>query len=359
VIDWIVAQRIATFVAGTGSASEPTADLPALAAESEARVVAYTGLKPARPLPPPEGISRKEWVSSNVQSMRLLLDPVLQRATDNLGTLKPAVEIGMGIVLSTEVGVVLGYLAQRVLGQYELVLLDEAVEDRPPRLLFVLPNLGQAVQTFSADEQEFVTWVALHEVTHAVQFAGVPWLHAHVAGLVSELLKSAEVRLDAPRKLQVPSMDEVKRVMSHLRRGDLISIVTTTPEREMLDRVQAVMAMIEGHAEHVMDAVAPDLLPSLPKLRSALDQRRKSQSGLSRLVARLLGLELKLRQYEQGKAFCDAVVRERGPGALQHLWSSPQALPTLAEIQDPPAWLAREMPRQLEDPRRSDSDAAA
>ena len=358
-IDWIVAQRIATFVAGTGSASEPTADLAALAAESEARVVAYTGLKPARPLPPPEGISRKEWVSSNVQSMRLLLDPVLQRATDNLGTLKPAVEIGMGIVLSTEVGVVLGYLAQRVLGQYELVLLDEAVEDRPPRLLFVLPNLGQAVQTFSADEQEFVTWVALHEVTHAVQFAGVPWLHAHVAGLVSELLKSAEVRLDAPRKLQVPSMDEVKRVMSHLRRGDLISIVTTTPEREMLDRVQAVMAVIEGHAEHVMDAVAPDLLPSLPKLRSALDQRRKSQSGLSRLVARLLGLELKLKQYEQGKAFCDAVVRERGPGALHHLWSSPEALPTLAEIQDPPAWLAREMPRELEDPRRSDSDAAA
>ena len=291
--------------------------------------------------------------------MRLLLDPVLKRATDNLGAMKPAMEIGMGIVLSTEVGVVLGYLAQRVLGQYELVLLDEAVENRPPRLLFVLPNLGQAVQTFGADEEEFMTWVALHEVTHAVQFAGVPWLHAHVAGLVRELLKSAEVRLDAPRKLQVPSMDEVKQVMGHLRRGDLISIVTTTPEREMLDRVQAVMAVIEGHAEHVMDAVAPDLLPSLPKLRAALDRRRKSQSGLSRLVARLLGLELKLRQYEQGKDFCDAVVRERGPGALHHLWSSPEVLPTLAEIQDPAAWLARAMPRELEEPRRSDSDAAA
>jgi coenzyme F420 biosynthesis associated uncharacterized protein len=359
VIDWIVAQRIATFVAGTGSASEPTSDLAALAAESEARVVAYTGLQPARPIPPPEGISRKEWVSSNVDSMRLLLDPVLKRATENLGTMKPAVEIGMGIVLSTEVGVVLGYLAQRVLGQYELVLLDEAVENRPPRLLFVLPNLGQAVQTFGAEEEEFVTWVALHEVTHAVQFAGVPWLHAHVSGMVQELLKSAEVRLDAPRKLQVPSLDEVKRVMTHLRRGDLIAIVTTTPEREMLDRVQAVMAVIEGHAEHVMDAVAPDLLPSLPKLRAALDRRRKSQSGLSRLVARLLGLELKLKQYEQGKAFCDAVVRERGPGALHHLWSSPDALPTLAEIQDPAAWLARAMPRELGEPHRSDSDAAA
>ena len=359
-IDWIIAQRIATLVAGAGDAQPPTADLAALAAESETRVVAYTGLEPARPIPPPEGISRKEWVSSNIQSMRLLLDPVLQRATDNLGTLKPAVEIGMGFVLSTEVGVVLGYLAQRVLGQYELVLLDEAVEDRPPRLLFVLPNLGQAVRTFAAEEDEFMTWVALHEVTHAVQFAGVPWLHSHVAGLVRELLKSAEVRLDAPRKLQFPSGEEVKRVMSHLRRGDLISIVTTTPEREMLDRVQAVMAVIEGHAEHVMDAVAPDLLPSLPKLRAALDRRRKSQTGLSRLVARLLGLELKLRQYEQGKYFCDTIVRERGPAALRHMWSAPEALPTLAEIQDPAAWLAREMPRQLEEPRHTgSSDAAA
>jgi putative hydrolase len=229
VIDWIIAQRIATFVAGTGEAREPTADLAALAAESEKRVVAYTGLQPARPLPPPEGISRHEWVASNIQSMQLLLDPVLQRATESVGPLKPAMEIAMGIVLSTEVGVVVGYLGQRVLGQYELVLLDEAVEDRPPRLLFVLPNLGHAVQAFGAEEQQFMTWVALHEVTHAVQFAGVPWLHPHVAGLVRELLKSAEVRLDAPRKLRIPSTDEVKRVLGHLRNGDLISIVTTTP----------------------------------------------------------------------------------------------------------------------------------
>jgi len=358
-IDWIIAQRIATFVAGTGEAPSPKADLAALAAESESRVVAYTGLQPARPLPPPEGISRREWVESNIGSMRLLLDPVLQRAGDNLGPLKPAMEIGMGIVLSTEVGVVVGYLGQRVLGQYELVLLDEAVEDRPPRLLFVLPNLGQAVQAFAAEEEEFMTWVALHEVTHAVQFAGVPWLHAHVAGMVRELLKSAEVRLEAPRKLRIPSTDEVKRVLGHLRQGDFISIVATTPERETLDRVQAVMAVIEGHAEHVMDAVAPDLLPSLPKLRAALDRRRRSQSGLSRIVAKLLGLELKLRQYEEGKIFCDAIVRERGRAALHHLWSSPEALPTLPELRKPEDWIAREMPHALEPEARQSPDAAA
>jgi coenzyme F420 biosynthesis associated uncharacterized protein len=340
-IDWILAEKIAGYIAGTGNGHLPEADLSALAVESEARVTAYTGLTPARPLPKPEGISRREWISSNVGAMRVLLDPVLERAGEGMGPLKPAMQIGIGFALSTEVGVVLGYLAQRVLGQYELVLLDEAVDDRPPRLLFVLPNLGQAVEAFGAEEDEFMTWVALHEVTHAVQFAGVPWLHGHVAGLVKELLKSAEIRIDSPRKLRMPTGDEVRRIAGALRHGDLISLVTNDAERATLDRVQAVMAVIEGHAEHVMDAVAPDLLPSLPKLREALDRRRKSQSAMSRLVGKLLGLDMKLRQYERGKYFCDEVVKARGTESLRHVFSSPEALPTLEELEQPSAWIAR------------------
>ncbi len=352
-IDWILAERIAGYVAGGGDGKLPTVDLQALAAESEARVVAYTGLAPARPLPEPEGIGRREWVSTNIAAMRALLDPVLKRADKGLGPLRPAVQIGVGLVLSTEMGVVLGYLAQRVLGQYELVLLDEAATEHPPRLLFVMPNLGQAVDAFGAEEQEFMTWVTLHEVTHAVQFAGVPWLHAHMAGLVRELLQNAELRIDAPRKLRLPSADEIRRTIDALRHGDLISIVTSPAERETLDRVQAVMAVIEGHAEHVMDAVAPDLLPSLPRLRAALDRRRRSQSGLSRLMARLLGLDLKLRQYEQGKFFCDTIVRARGARALQRVFSSPEALPTLAELRNPATWLTRTLPRELGASQRS------
>ena len=341
IVDWILAERIARQIAGNGDARLPTADLAELAAESERRVVAYTGLEPSTPIPPPEGIGRHEWVHSNIGAMRQLLDPVLERAGEGLGPLKPAMQIGIGLILSTEVGLVVGYLAQRVLGQYELVLLDEAEPERPPRLLFVLPNLGQAMHAFGAEEREFMTWVALHEVTHAVQFAGVPWLHRHLAGLVRELLQTAELRMENPRRLRLPTGDEVRHAFSALRRGDLISIVTSPGERETLDRVQAVMAVIEGHAEHVMDAVAPDLLPSLPRLRAALDRRRRSQSGLSRLVAKLLGLDLKLRQYEQGKRFCDAIVAERGTEGLQHVFSSPEALPTLEELLDPPRWLAR------------------
>jgi coenzyme F420 biosynthesis associated uncharacterized protein len=341
VIDWILAQKIAAYVAGKGDAAPPEADLGALATESERRVRAYTGLRPARPLPPPEGIQRDEWIATNIKAMRKLLDPVLERAGEGLGPLRPAVQLALGLVVTTEVSVVLGYLAQRVLGQYELVLLDEAADPTPPRLLFVLPNLGQAVRMFGAEEDEFMTWVALHEVTHAVQFAGVPWLHGHVAGLVQELLKSAELRIDSERKLRLPSGTEMRRVAAALRHGDLISVFTTSAERETLDRVQAVMAVIEGHAEHVMDAVAPDLIPSLPKLRAALDRRRKTQSGLSRLFARLLGLELKLRQYEQGKHFCDAIVDRAGTPALVHVFSEPAALPTLIELRDPGRWLRR------------------
>jgi coenzyme F420 biosynthesis associated uncharacterized protein len=345
VIDWILAEKIGVFVAGSGDARAPRVNLDALAAESESRVVAYTGLTPAQPLPPPEGISRREWVGTNVSSMRTMLDPVLDRAGTGLGPLKPAMKLALGVVLTTEVGVVIGYLAQRVLGQYELVMLEEPEAThppRPPRLLFVLPNLGQAVSAFGADENEFMTWVTLHEVTHAVQFGGVPWLRGHMAGLIRELLSTAEVRMDRKRKLRLPTGEEIKRTLSAVRRGDFVSLLATKDERETLDKVQAVMAVIEGHAEHVMDAVAPDLLPSLPRLRAAIDQRRRRQSLSSRLIARLLGLEMKLRQYERGKYFCDEVVKQGGVEALRHVFSSPDALPTLAEIDDPAAWLARQ-----------------
>ncbi len=340
-IDWILAEKIAAYVAGHGGGTPPRTDLPALALESERRVTAYTGLEPSRPLPPPEGIERREWIRTNIEAMRKLLDPVLERSSDTLGPLRPAVQLALGFMVTTEVAIVLGYLAQHVLGQYELVLLDEGADASPPRLLFVLPNLGQAMHSFGAREDEFMTWVTLHEVTHAVQFAGVPWLHGHVAGLVRELLEKAELRIESPRKLRMPTSAQIRRVAGALRRGDLIAIFANSTERETLDRVQAVMAVIEGHAEHVMDAVAPDLLPSLPRLRLALDRRRRSQSGLSRLLARLLGLELKLRQYEQGKFFCDMVVRQAGTPALRHVFSAPEALPTLPELRDPPSWLRR------------------
>jgi len=340
-IDWIIAERLAALVSGPGNGRLPRVDLGELATLSEQRVVEYTGMVPAGPLPPAEGIGRREWVASNISSTRALLDPMLSRAGKRLAPNTPSAQIGVSFLLSVEVGLLVGYLASRILGQYELVLLDEAAGEHPPRLLFVLPNLGEAVAKFDADEREFKTRRALHAVKHAVQFGSVPWLQPHLAGLVRELLHNAELRIERKRRLRLPDRDDLARVGRSVRHADLIGLVASEAERGLIDRVQAVMAVIEGHAEHVMDAVAPDLLPSLPRLRRALDERRREQTRLSKLVARLLGLELKLRQYERGKQFCDFVAREAGLTGLGRVFSAPEALPSLEEIDDPARWLAR------------------
>jgi len=347
-IDWFLAQRFARYVAGEPQASPPKTDLRALATDSAERVIAYTGMTPTRGLPPAEWVGRAEWIAANVGSMRALLDPPLEKVGEGLGPARHAMRLGAGVVLTAEVGVVLGFLAQRVLGQYELVLLDTTPEDRPPRLLFVLPNLDAAGRAFAADEREFLTWVALHEVTHAVQFAGVPWLQPHMAGMVRELLSHAELRIDTRRALRMPGTSDLKRIVDAVRSGDLVSLVASEQERATLERMQATMAVLEGHAEHVMDTVGAPLLPSLPKLRAALDARRKSQSAPARLLQRLLGLEMKLKQYEQGKRFCDAVVREAGIEALNRVWTSPEMLPSSKELDAPADWLRRtDVPRRL------------
>jgi coenzyme F420 biosynthesis associated uncharacterized protein len=343
-VDWFLAEKIASYVAGTGGAKPPKADLDALVADSQARVVGYTGLTPQTPLPPPEGVSRADWVSANLGSMRALLDPVLQKAGGK-GPLRPALRLAAGAVVTAEVGVIVGFMAQRVLGQYELVLLEEAnPTNRPPRLLFVLPNLGGASTALKVDEDEFLRWVALHEVTHAVQFAGVPWLHGHLAGMIRELMAGMELRIDAAGAAKLPSMDDLKRVVAAVKSGDLVSLVAKPEERELMNRVQTTMAVIEGHAEHVMDACGAEVLPSLAQLRAAMNRRRRSASAPARLLMRLLGLEMKLRQYEEGKRFCDTVVREAGPPGLAHVWSSPEALPTPEELRDPALWLRRTSP---------------
>jgi coenzyme F420 biosynthesis associated uncharacterized protein len=341
VIDWIVAEWIASKVAGEGRAPLPQIDLGPIAEDAERRVVEYTGLVPAGPLPTPEGVSRREWIASNIASTRTLIEPMLERITERLGPVKPAAQLWLGVTGSSEIGILVGYLAQRVLGQYELVLLRERAEGRPPRLLFVMPNLAESIKRFDADEREFITWVALHEVTHAVQFGGVPWLQDYLAGLINELLESAEERMTRRRRLHLPDRAAVERVGRAVLKADLLGMLASEPERAVMDRAQAVMSVIEGHAEHVMDAVAPELLPSLPELRRAIDERRSVQSPFGRLVSRLLGLEMKLKQYERGKIFCDEIVRVSGRIALLHLFSTPEALPTLAEIDDPAAWLRR------------------
>ncbi len=356
-IDWSIAQRVAAMVggqpdAGAGASGAPAAapalpqDIDERARDYARRITDYTGLVPAHPLPAPEAVDRAGWVAANLQSMRPLLEPLADRV-GGLGSLGAAGRAVSGVVLGAQVGLLTGLLSQRVLGQYDLVLLDATA---PTRLLLVTPNLVEAATKLGVDREELVSWVAVHEVTHAVQFSGVDWLRGHLAGLVGELLDGLDVKIKPAGLLRMPDRSELAGLVEAVRKGDLVSIVLGPERQAVVDRIQATMSLIEGHAEHVMDAVGAQLLPSLPALREALDRRRASRSPAWRILERLLGLELKMRQYEQGRQFCDGVVQEGGMEALNRAWSSPQALPTLSELQSPRAWVSRTRVRELTRP---------
>jgi coenzyme F420 biosynthesis associated uncharacterized protein len=334
VIDWTLAGQVARGLANLQPAGDPTpfAELAEPAAESERLVAAYTGLSALTPVPKPEAVGRPEWIDANLQSLGGVLDPVADRIGGKLGPLGGAA----GALLGLEAGAISGFLGGRVLGQYEFTVLDPA---SPARLLFVAPNLGQAAKTLEADPDQLLRWVALHEITHALQFGGVPWLREHLAGLVRELLSAVDV--DARGLLRMPDVSDLRALLNSVRDEGLAFLAVGRERRALLEGAQAFMALLEGYAEHVMDAVGASLLADLDALRTAMDRRRTERSGLLRVLERLIGLDLKLRQYQVGKRFCDAVVARGGIAALNRAWAGPEALPTLAELDDPLGWLAR------------------
>jgi coenzyme F420 biosynthesis associated uncharacterized protein len=246
-----------------------------------------------------------------------------------------------------------------VLGQYDLALLDSAVA---PRLLLLAPNLAQAARTLRVDRDELVLWVSIHEITHAVQFAGAPWLRDYLGGMLKELIEGLQMTMTTDPSEEessarggwsgsvpdlggwvskLPDANELRQMVERARRGELLRLTLGEDRWALVERMQAAMSLIEGHAEHTMDAVGADVLPSLPRLRAAMTHRRESRGLPWRVLERLLGLELKMRQYKLGKDFCDAVVRARGAAGLALAWSGPEALPSTVELEDPSLWIER------------------
>jgi coenzyme F420 biosynthesis associated uncharacterized protein len=340
VIDWKLATTVAEGIANLKPAPEATAfEHVAGPTEESARLVsAYTGLS-ADVLPHAEPVDRPLWIQGNLSSLKTVLDPVADKLGQGMGPLSGAVSAASGALLAVEVGAVSGMLAQRVLGQYEFPILEP---EAPARLLFVSPNLASAAGALDAESDELLRWVALHEVTHALQFGGVPWLRPHIASMVRELLGGLQV--DPVRLMKLPDASDFRSLVDKIREGDLATLIVGPERRAALDAMQAFMAVLEGYAEHVMDAVGAEILPNLPELRGAMDRRRRDRSGLMRIFEKLIGMDMKLRQYELGKQFCDAVAKAGGIAALNRVWEGPASMPTLAELEDPDAWMARTGP---------------
>lgn len=346
VIDWRAAQRIGELLAGAPPYGGIRAEsVEPLALEFAARVGDYSRLQAHGRLPALELVDRPSWIAANLRTMRPLLAPLTDRVGEQGGLLAGPLRSVSGLMLGAQVGALTGILSQRVLGQYDLALLDPTVA---PRLLLLAPNLAQAAANLGVDRDELVLWVTIHEITHAVQFGGAPWLREHIGGLLRELIDGLQVSLAGEKEEgsgwsmpKLPDPAELRGMVERARNGELLRLTLGEDRWALVDRMQAAMSLIEGHAEHTMDAVGAEVLPSLPRLRAAMD-RRRAQKGLPwRVLEKLLGLELKMRQYEIGRRFCDAVVADGGPEALALVWSGPEALPTSAELEEPGLWSAR------------------
>jgi len=373
-VDWGIARRVAGFAARSDHVPGLGVDVAALTAEFQPRVSEYTGLTPVDAVPLPEIVSREGWAGANLDAMAELMGPVEERMAErfsNAGPLAGPLRMAAGATLAAELGLVTGYMSQRVLGQYELSLIAGTAK---PRLLFVGTNLIGAAANLHVDQTAFIRWVTVHELTHALQFGGVPWLRGHIGGLLREYLATVDVKIEANPdgkpdggeasrergesrpfggrsggllggaldKLRAIDLPDPADLAERFREGGLAALVQTDEQRELMERMQAVMAVVEGHAEHVMDALAPALVPQHEGLRDAMDARRATRSAPERVLLRLLGMEMKMRQYKLGKQFCDAVVAEGGIEALNRVWAGPDALPSLSEIERPADWMARQ-----------------
>jgi coenzyme F420 biosynthesis associated uncharacterized protein len=343
-IDWGAAQRIGELIAGSPPYGGVHADsVQPLAYDFARRVSEYSGLALPTELPALEAVDRSGWIAANLRSMRPLLGLLTDRLGEGTGPLAGPLRSASGLLLGAQVGALTGVLSQRVLGQYDLALLDASV---PPRLLLLAPNLAQAARNLGVDRDELVLWVTIHEITHAVQFGGAPWLRDHLGGLVKELIEGLDGGISgrasgAVRRGKLPELSELRELLERARRGEVLRLTLGDERWQLVERMQATMTLIEGHAEHTMDAVGAEVLPSLPRLRSAMSRRRRDRGLAWKVLERLLGLELKMRQYEQGRRFCDAVVDAGGPEALARAWTGPDALPTTAELNAPASWMAR------------------
>jgi len=312
-------------------AEQVVGQLRRLAVTAEEHVRSVTGLVPPGDVLEATVVDRPGWAAVNVDGFRVVLEPLAAKlVTKQPNAVAAAVTAK---VAGVQMGAVLGWLSNKVLGQYEAF----QPEGQQGRLVLVAPNLVEAERRLGVDPHDFRLWVTLHEVTHRTQFTAVPWLHDHVRGEVAALLEAGS--FDDPAQL----LERLRSVVTGLPKGgSLVELLQTPEQRVVLDRVTAFMSLLEGHAEHVMDGVGPAVVPSVRHIRRKFDQRRTQSRGLlDALLRRALGLDLKALQYAEGKRFVDAAVRELGMAGFNRVWESPATLPTRQEIRAPMTWVQR------------------
>ena len=304
---------------------------------AEQLVVEATGLRPTTGPATAQVVDRAEWVRANLVSFRRLLEPALSQmeAATLPGPFAGATRAATG----AQLGLVLGWMATRVLGQYDLLFAEGA--DTGGMVSYVGPNIVALERRHSFPPSQFRMWIALHEVTHRCQFTGVPWLRDHFLSLVDQGLSGMPTD---PRRLA----ESLRRAGHAIRSGrnpledaGMLGLVAPPEQLEVIGRIQAMMSLLEGHGDVTMDRVGGDDVPDAAWFSRVLRERRKSAGPFARLLMQLVGIEAKLRQYQQGEQFIAAVEAAGGATLLDRVWEGPENLPSMDEIRHPEQWVAR------------------
>jgi coenzyme F420 biosynthesis associated uncharacterized protein len=336
-VDWEFAGTMARRLAGDGppigatDARYVVEELRRDAERSTGLVADYTGLIAPAGTAPILVVDRPGWIKANVDSFQTALEPIMRKAGAKLKD-KPPGKLAQTIgstVTGAEVGGALGFMATKVLGQFD------PFHDPHGRLLLVAPNIVQVERELEVDPGDFRLWVCLHEETHRVQFTANPWMRDHLFALMTSLTES----VDPGSSL---NSETLKRVAEAIRgKGNLMEALSSPEQREIIDRVTGLMSLLEGHADVVMDGVGPSVIPSVADIRRKFTQRRKGVGTLETIIRRLMGMDAKMAQYRDGAAFVNHVVDKVGMRDFNTIFTAPETLPSKAEIHDPDSWVSR------------------
>jgi coenzyme F420 biosynthesis associated uncharacterized protein len=340
-VDWDLAAATAGALSKSGpavsydEATEVVTQLRALTDEAARHVAGYTGLTPSAQGPPVRVVDRRDWSAANITGLREIIVPLVTRLAGDRQPGALADAIGSRVT-GVQAGTVLAYLSGRVLGQYEVFTAD------PGQLMLVAPNIVEVERKIAADPRDFRLWVCMHEVTHLTQFTAVPWMRGYFLGEVQAFVDASqnggEHILERLRRGVATLSDALRDPDS---RASVLDLVQTPAQRAVLDRLTALMTLLEGHAEFVMDGVGPDVIPTVDEIRAKFNRRREGGNPLEKAIRRILGIEVKMRQYAEGRKFVHGVVDRVGMAGFNKIFASPLTLPRLEELGDPDAWVAR------------------
>lgn len=365
-VDWDTARSVAARVAkddGFGSTYKAQSlrdDMAEFTPQAEKLVAEETGLVSLAGEARGRVVDRAEWVDANLASFDRLTRPLLDklerkheeakerepsRASQILAPLGNVVNAAAGKVgpkiTGSELGVLLGWMSGRVIGQYDLLVIEDERPEDQDWVYYVGPNMISLEERYGFPPEEFRLWVAIHECTHRAQFTAVPWLRPHFLGLVNQLIDAVDPdpkafletikRLAEQKRSGVPMLDQ----------GGISALFASEEQREIMDRMTGLMSLLEGHGDIVMDRAGKDLIPSQPRFHRVFANRRNKATGAAKVMQRLIGIEAKMAQYVEGEKFVESVEEAGGSELFARVWEKAEHLPTGEEIKDPSLWVQR------------------